>query len=356
MTNPANPVYRCQTPSAVAAASSAAANESDVKPTITRPRSESPMVAPAPPPAWAASGVSGWSLQDLPANCLVGSGDRDFIRNRERFLFLKKCELENACRRFKARKWVSGALAIDWVLDTAVGQWTQPYPPDVRTAVPRKAFRDEQLELVEAKGWMPSSAADVQWPGGGRDFYQISWLDDRPVEQRERALGRPEHVAEPSPSLSPVPGPTTSTASFTGGPNGPVPPAPPDTTAGLPVRVKPEPMDVEDVAIPPEGRPSSAVAPSPAVPEVSSVEVALDNAPKAEEDPSELPTSLSAALGLTVDGLGALAESLRAADRAHDDLAAIAQAERELAAFHRQTAIIARRLEGMRRYIANTRQ
>lgn len=347
-----------QTPSA-ASLETAAPDAPDVKPVIALNRPESPASAPAPPPPWAPSGVSSWSLDDLPVDCRPSRVNNDYILNRERFKFIKRHELSNECRRVTKTKWIAGELAIDWTLDTSVGIWTVPYPSDCKGKVARKAFRDTQLDIVQAKGWQVTSADDTSWPGGDRNYCQISWLDERPLKERERALGWPDPAPEPSPSLSFVPRltpPSAPPAEALSGGSLPTPVMP----ANLPFRVKSEPMDLDDaLAIPPPATvgPSSAVLPYPAVPGAGTIDSAADVVSKEEQaDPTEMPTSLTAALNAASGVLPELIEHILAADRNNDDLAAIEQAERLLADQQKMMATVGRRLEIMRRRLTKERR
>lgn len=296
-------------------------------------------------------GVSSWSVNELPVNCTPSRGNHNYKSHREDFCTLQKFQLQNQCRKVKGRKLIASGVAIDWFLDTSDGVWTQPYPPDARTKQDRQHFRNEQIDLVISKGWTLISIGDVQWPGAHRQpgAFQISWEDQRPIEERERALGRPDPALEPALAPTPLPVPATELPSLPA----PAISVPAAASAAPSIRVKPEPIEADSIDIPPPMHSPTADATSPAVTGVDIADAASELVSKEELDPAELPTSLTSVFEAALTGLKPLGAALRAADLAHGDFAAIERAELELANFQKVSDTLARRLGIMRRHSSN---
>lgn len=329
----------------------------DVKPDIGR-RSVSP---PAPPPPRLKTGVAGWPAthKDLPVECNfpadlkrhpTAEEERRRTQARNRFKLKVRWELQNARKKVTRQWWVAGGLVNDWELDTHEGTWTQLFPDDVRTDAEREAFLDDQVAVVEAKGWSVLASGMEKRSDGQPIGVSISWVNDHPT---------PSPSPSPEPEPAPAPEPPAqhtreSTAASSVDANGfvrltapaPSSASPPRSSAQLPVpnpaatafRVKLEPVDVDVDAIPPPSPPASLgpvlIERSPS-PTTAASRAAAPPTVVVKPEPVDPDSSLSFGsdlFGVLSLSVGLMA-SLTAVDRAPDDLAAVGRARALYAEF-----------------------
>jgi hypothetical protein len=343
----------------------------DIKPDIRLlRRSPTPPVAPAP--SIQKTGVASWTEADLPAACNMRGAANQLARDKARrhFRLRQTWELANQCRLVTSFKWISGGLALDWRLEASHGTWTRLYPTEVRNAAPevRRRFLDGEVASIEAKGWTVMLAEEKLADDGSVVGVSVAWLNDAP--EPSLAPTRPPSARNPPRPASPAEVQSMSR---------PAPPrrsaepvrvvvdlslAPPPSAllaaAALPpVRVKPEPMDIDVAAMPlPTVRPLPLAKPSPEAPQLSiarprnaAPSSPLPPTPPAQNEPKAEPKIDADPMGnplLLVSQAVTVSQRLQSASNAHYDLEAIEAAQVEVRLLLGQAGAVLNRLEHMR--------
>ena len=352
----------------------------DVKPDIQLlRRSPSPPAAPAPRNP--KSGVASWTEAELPADCNLRGTANQPARDKARrqFRLRQTWELANERRLITRFKWISGGLALDWSLEKSHGTWTRLYPPEVRCATPlvRRRFLNAEVHLIEAKGWTVMLAEEKLADDGSAVGVSVAWLND---------------ACEPSPSSTqpPSPRPSTLSPAVESRPSAPsalanqiverakvivdtslaLPPsaAPPAATR-LVARVKSEPMDVDNTAVPP---PPARPPPTKSSHETPQLSVAVRRdvglSPPAPPTLPALPPPLTTRVEpkaepiVDADPMGnpllivsqavAVSQRLQAVSNDRQDMAAIEAAQAEVRLLLSQAGAVLNRLGHMRDTVA----